>query len=334
MEQVMISLKDVAAELDLSVSVVSRALNPSPDANARVAEKTRQRILEACQRLGYRHNRMAEFVKRRRFPGIGVFLPRKANSLIANLIFGISEEAGDKDFPLLIHTGMDEESYRKFMLNNLDLSAGGIITYSVLQYHQPGLQELLQEYCDNGGKVLILNDCTAAGYTKLYMDEYYGGQLAADMLLRAGCRNFFCLGEELCEEKHSSSNSVNQMRYEGFREQLQKHGAECRSVASIETLTATLQKTPGSGVFAVSDLHALALMQRTEAAGLRAPEDFKLTGYDDMDWSGPVGLSSIRQPFCEEGRRAAAKIMEMIYGWGEKDEALLPCAVPRKTTEC
>ena len=188
----MFSLKDIAAELDLSVSVVSRSLNPAPDANARVSEKTRQRVLEACQRLGYRRNHAAEFVKRRRLPAIGVFIPRAANSLIANLLFGISEEAGRKDFPLLIHTGMDETSYWEFMHNNLDLAASGIITYSATQYHQPSNQELLKKYSSNGGKVLILNDRTVEGYTKLYIDEFAGGRLAAKMLMDSGCCNFFC----------------------------------------------------------------------------------------------------------------------------------------------
>ena len=88
----MTSLKDIAAELNLSVSVVSRVLNPAPDAHAKVAPRTRARVLEACQRMGYRRNRTAEFVKRRRFPGIGVFIPQTANTLTANLLFGISED--------------------------------------------------------------------------------------------------------------------------------------------------------------------------------------------------------------------------------------------------
>ena len=324
----MVSLKDVAAELGLSVSVVSRALNPVPDANARVSEKTRKLVVETCQRMGYRRNRVAECVKRKRFPAIGVFIPKTANSLIANLLFGISEEAGSKDFPLLIHTGMNEASYRDFLNNNLDLAASGIITYSAIQYHQPGILTLLEQYCASGGKVLILNDRTVEGYTKLYMDEFAGGRLAAEMLIASGCRNFFCFN---CEVP-SYASSVNQMRYAGFCAELNEKGAECRLVTSFDEFPGLLEKTPGSGVFAVSDLNALKLMQIAGAAGLRAPEDFKLVGYDDMEWSEAMGLSTIQQPFKEEGVRAAAKIIGMIYGRDNGDELFTPCAIPRKTT--
>ena len=323
----MVSLKDIANELGLSVSVVSRALNPVPDANARVSEKTRALVLETCQRLGYRRNRVAEFVKRRRFPAIGIFLPRTANSLIANLLFGISEEAGSKDFPLLIHTGMDETSYLEFIHNNLDLAASGIITYSATQYHQPSNQDLLKKYCANGGKVLILNDCTIKGYTKLYIDEYKGGRLAAEMLIDSGCRNFICFNNETV----AYAASVNQMRYEGFCSKLCEKGAACHLCNSQEELLMLLKKVSDCGVFAVSDSLAMNILQYTSNFGLRVPDNFKLVGYDDMEWSATMGLSTIRQPFREEGRRAAAKIIEMIYGKEEKDEVFMPSAVARRT---
>ena len=324
----MVSLKDIAAELNLSVSVVSRALNPAPDANARVSEKTRMLVLETCQRMGYRRNRIAEFVKRRRFPAIGVFIPRTANSLIAKLLFGISEEAGSKDFPLLIHTGMDENSYWEFMHNNLDLAASGIITYSATQYHKSSNLDLLKKYSSNGGKVLILNDCTVKDYTKLYMDEYEGGRLAADMLMASGCQNFICFNNE----EFSFAASVTQMRYEGFCGWLHNKGASCLLCKKIEEIPALLKNNSKCGVFAVSDSLAMNIINLASASGLRAPEDFKLVGYDDMEWSEIMGLSTIHQPFREEGRQAAVKIIEMIYGKNVEDEIFTPRAILRKTT--
>ena len=323
----MVSLKDIAAELNLSISVVSRALNPAPDANAKVASKTKKLVLDTCERMGYRRNRMAEFVKRRRFPGIGVFLPKSANSLVANLIFGISEEAGSKDFPLLIHTGMDVDSYSDFMHNNLELAAGGIITYSGAQYQQPGVQKLLEQYCKEGGKVLILNDCTVQGYTKLYMDEFAGGKLAAQMLIDSKCQKFFCYRGEFVP------GSVTQMRYEGFSAKLAKVGASCQLVDKLVDLPKIIKQNPACGVFTVSDSYALLLMQLAAKESLQAPDNFKLVGYDDMDWASSIGLSTIQQPFRQEGKRAAAKIIEMIYGREELDEILIPTTVSRFTTK-
>ena len=93
-----------------------------------------------------------------------------------------------------------------------------------------------------------------------------------------------------------------------------------------------LKKVSDCGVFAVSDSLAMNILQYTSNFGLRVPDNFKLVGYDDMEWSATMGLSTIRQPFREEGRRAATKIIEMIYGKEEKDEVFMPSAVARKTT--
>ena len=74
------------------------------------------------------------------------------------------------------------------------------------------------------------------------------------------------------------------------------------------------------------------IINLASASGLRAPEDFKLVGYDDMEWSEIMGLSTIHQPFREEGRQAAVKIIEMIYGKNVEDEIFTPRAISRKTT--
>jgi LacI family sucrose operon transcriptional repressor len=214
------------------------------------------------------------------------------------------------------------------MHNNLELAAGGIITYSATQYQQHGIQKLLEQYCKEGGKVLILNDSTVKDYTKLYMDEFAGGRLAAQMLIESNCQNFFCFrGEEV-------ENSVTQMRYEGFSSKLRENGAICHLVDNLFEIPEFVKKTPSSGVFTVTDTYAITLMQLAYQEGISAPDDFKLVGYDNLDCSAILGLSTIHQPFREEGRIAANKIIQMIYGNEEKDEIIIPSAIVRKTTLC
>lgn len=325
----MTALKDIAAELNLSVSVVSRALNPLPDTHARVSEATRRKVQEAASRLGFRRNRNAEFMKRHRSPAIGVFLPEITDSLIANLIFGISEEAARADFPLCIHTGWNEQRFLDFIKINMERAASGIIAYSAQQYRHPELQHLLTQYCKEGGKLLLLNDCTVADHPVLCMDEQAGGSAAADLLLQSGCSAFRCLCPGLL---NGDDKSIRALRWNGFRQRLEQCG---RTAAADPDLNATvdfLHRNPGCGIFCTSDAVALQLLRLAWASGLETPRDYKLVGYDNADWTAGLDISSIHQPFREEGRRAAVKLIQMIYGHSEDSELLTPTAMRRGST--
>ena len=138
----MTSLKDIAQELGLSVSVVSRALNPNPDANARIAPHTLRLISETAARMGYRRNHAAEFMRRKRSAAIGVFVPEFSNRLIADLILGLHEEANRAGFSLQLHSGLDAASYRSFLADHNSLASTGIISYSPRQYHFPEQEEI------------------------------------------------------------------------------------------------------------------------------------------------------------------------------------------------
>ena len=95
----MVKLKDIADALGVSLTVVSRVLNPKPDKYGFVAEATRELVLKKAAEMGYRRNRSAEFLARGgRSANIGVFLPLTANSLIAELIMGISEGSNRHGF--------------------------------------------------------------------------------------------------------------------------------------------------------------------------------------------------------------------------------------------
>ncbi|MBE6357280.1 MAG: LacI family transcriptional regulator [Lentisphaerae bacterium] len=328
----MISLKDIAAELNISISVVSRVLNPVPDANARISEATRKKVLETASRLGYRRNRAAEFMKRNRLGVIGVFIPDIADALIANLLFGIAAKAEMLDFPLEIHPGLCESSYTEFMRRHCAQAASGIISYSTAQYHHPEIGSLLDEYCGNGGKLLILNDVTCEKYTTVAMDEVKGGALAAEMLAENPCR-------EYCFVNDSKSQDANQLlprRGQGFFQYMDSKALNARQISADEELVSLLRASvPAApvGFFAGYDMLAMKIINQAGAMGKIAGRDFKLVGYDDLPVAGAIkpGLSTIGQPFREEGMLAVEKLVRMIYGSVEKNELLVPYKVKRET---
>ena len=327
----MVSMQDIASDLGISQSVVSRALNPSPDANARIAESTRKRILEAASHLGYRRNRLAEFMKRKRSATIGVFIPEMANSLIADLIFGISGQANDEGFPISIHVGMCMNSYVQFIRESCDKTLSGIITYSAVEYFHPEAEKVLQEYKDNGGKVLILNNITLNKYVNLSMDERYGGELAAEALLKNNCSNYFHLGSR----DITVNNTISPLRNRGFADRLEKEKIKAGSFTKCEDVFNFIMRHPEKlcGVFSGTDCKALQLINLGRVHGLEAGHDYKLVGYDNIDFADKISpaLTTIAQPFRKQGNQAVRKIIKMIYNKKQQNEFVKPELIRRET---
>ena len=191
----MASLKDIAKKTGFSISVVSRVLNPRPDRNARVSEKTRRLITKAARGMGFRRNRFAESIKRGRAPTIGVFLPKVPNRLVADLLIGISEEAAHQDYPLSLCFSITLAGYRKFIRNTVDIPHSGITTYPYFSLGSKFTKEI-ENFKERGRNMLLLNTSVSVKNVPVVaIDNYYGGQCAAWHLIQQKCKEFISFHE-------------------------------------------------------------------------------------------------------------------------------------------
>ena len=125
----MVSLSDIARDVKLNVSVVSRALSPNPQQNAKVKPETRERILQTAQRLNYVPNRQASFMGRKGNATIFCFMPLTSDRLTADLMYGISEAARRENFPVTFFQGSVCEDFRKFFSGLDDSTHSGVISF-------------------------------------------------------------------------------------------------------------------------------------------------------------------------------------------------------------
>ena len=328
----MVRLKDIAEDVGVSVSAVSRTLNPKPDRNAYVSDELRGKILKSADSFGFKRNRMAEFLKRGRSSAIGVFIPGTSNRLVADLLLGISQEAAQLDFPLNFYFGTtpdNSEEYERFIANAMGRSSSGIITYfyTHASWRRDKILAMIGDYNANGGHTLFLNtyaDCL--GMPRLYNDDALGGKLAAERLASRKP------GKLLCE------NSIFPERTKGFTQEAARRGYEA-VLYELENFASTFKKAlrgAGAlplGVFACTDLGAYEIMTQVRKTGLPLGEDVLLVGYDDLEFCEftEPKLTTVRQNFKLEGRRAVQKLVNMIYGKHEEDEAVAPTLVIRET---
>ena len=328
----MVTLRQIADRTGFHVSVVSRALNKNPD--KRVAPKTRLLIEKTARELGYRPNRAAEFLRRGSAPTIGVFLPRIANRLMADLVFGMAECAEEEGFPLSFSFGMTPDCYARFVEKTSGSSYCGIITYPYdddMRYSQDQrIQTVLDRFQSEGGKVVLVYSLKEIpGITTVSVDDYEGGRLVAERLLAKSCQSLFLV------EPHFK-------RAEGFLDAMHAAKKDVRVLSadhsSMEELasvfrTVTPDKLP-IGVFAAcGDKHAVKVMAVVKETQLRLGSDVLLIGYNDHRLSAELSpsLTSIHQPFEELGRLAVKKIINLVYDREEESQQIKPYLVERES---
>jgi DNA-binding LacI/PurR family transcriptional regulator len=73
-----------------------------------------------------------------------------------------------------------------------------------------------------------------------------------------------------------------------------------------------------TAVFAASDVQALGVLDAARILGIRVPNELSVVGFDDIGISAYVGLTTVRQPLFESGRRGGELLLQMLAGAGQQ----------------
>jgi LacI family transcriptional regulator, galactose operon repressor len=323
----MVRLVEIAEEAGFSVPVISRALSPNPHKDTRMAAATKTHIREVAKRMGYRPNRQAEFLKRGQNPVIGCFLPSRADSLLAKLMKGISEEAEKNHFPLAFYFDTTRDSYLEFIERSQKSKNCGIITYPYFKLDAEA-EAVISDYQKNGGKIVLIEGGSSHwqwhNCTSVSVDHYYGGKLAAEHLLKRNIENFV-----IHEYKHLPERTL------GFTETIQKAQKEVEVFNSFTNLIEKIKTTKKYpiGVFIPSDSEAVNLICELQRNNIDVGKDILIIGYDDLYLSQHVSpaLTTVSQPFSEVSRLAVRKLIDNIYGVPSKSTLIKPELIIRRS---
>ena len=326
----MVRLVDIARELQLDVSVVSRALNPKPDKNAVVKTETRNRIRAAAAKMGYCPNRQAVFLKKGRNATLLCYLPGSADRLVADLMFGISEEAAREGFPLTIFNGCNTGDFSSFLARAMAAGHSGLLTYPPGKMDDTARQAF-DKYLQQGGKVLMLNAISNSiekplnlihpNLVRLDVDDAYGVALAARHLAERKCRKV----------RYEGSSMTHRIRQ--FAEESAGLGLECGKL-DYDELAELVKGHAPVGVFVSRDADGLNVLNRLMIKGFHIGKDVLLVSFDDHSQSvySIPSLTSVHQPTREEGRLAVKKLISMIFGNDEKNETIRPYLMVRESS--
>ncbi len=162
-----------------------------------------------------------------------------------------------------------------------------------------------------------------------------GGALATEYLLKLGHRRVAYVGDAF---PSPTGFSTSQKRYEGYQQALYKHsvplnpdyvqlGEHDKEVAYELTMTLLHLSQPPTAIFCMSDIQALACLAAIRDAGLKVPQDISLIGFDDIEISALMGLTTVRQ-HLEEAGYLAMKLMLRLAEEPYVEQATLRKVVP------
>jgi DNA-binding LacI/PurR family transcriptional regulator len=332
------TIRDVAKKAGVGIGTVSRVLNNSP----KVAEKTRQIVQDAINELGFRPNSLARQLPRKtRLRNIGVITqPFIAYQAFAERMRGIqlalyelesqcemvlynvrSLEHFDEQLSIILQTATVEG----LIVIDLDLSDEQITLLRTSNMPFVGINHFRQR------------DWPCIG-----ADNVEGGRIAARYLIELGHRQIGYVGDTF---KDDFGFQTSAERLKGFREVLdQAHlplppeyvrlGVHDYAVAKTLASELLALPNPPTAIFAMCDLQALACLDAAREAGLQVPDMLSVIGFDDLEMSHHVGLTTVRQHFERSGQMALRHLLALMHDDPPPPTPQLPAleVVERHTT--
>lgn len=313
-----IDIRRVAAEAEVSIATVSRVFN-QPE---RVNGKTRHRVLEVAERLGYRPNPLGQRLRKGRTEAVGLVIAtppgRSADAFFLELVAGLGDGLGEAGLDLLVttcHSHADELAHYRRLVEGQRVDA---LVVARTRQRDDRIDYLLSQ--DIPFVVHGRSEPTRQPFPFLDMDGEQGFYNATRHLLGLGHTRIAMIGAppDLNFARH---------RLNGFRSAMREAGLEVRSewvrqgdlsedggYRQAQELLALSE--PPSAVLCANDLMALGVFHALRERGLRAGHEVSVVGYDDIaaaQYTDPP-LTTLRQPFREMGRRLVDFLLECMNG--------------------
>jgi DNA-binding LacI/PurR family transcriptional regulator len=318
------SMADVAREAGVSGQTVSRVVNGRHN----VEDATRERVLDAMRRVGYRPNSAARALRNGQFHSIGVIMSTLASVGNSRTLHGISSAAVARGYSITLmpvgHTTQGEVTGAFSRLN--EQLVDGVVV--LIDEHELDHSEI---ELPHALPVVVIDSNPRSDYPMVDTDQAQGAALATTHLLDLGHETVW----HLAGPPHSYAA---EHREKSWRATLNARGRPVPEVLvgdwsaeSGHALGATLATDPAvTAVFAANDQMALGLLRALHEHGRIVPDEVSVVGFDDTDEAAHFWppLTTIRQSFDEVGRRAVdALLAEITSTEGEVTATSVPTAL-------
>ncbi len=300
-----ITIYDLARELDISAATVSRGLQNNPT----VSKKTRKRIHDLAQSLGYRSNHFARNLRRQRTHTIGVIVPRLNSYFMSAVISGMEHVASKSGFNLII--SQSSENAAKEKANAATMFANRVDGLLVSLAYDADDSNHFDIFLQKKIPVIFFDRIPEDNqHTKVLIDNKKAAWEATMHLVKQGCKRVVHITAP-------SRRNVYLDRIEGYKKALNDVDLSFSEDliiynnlsydAGIEAAEFICRMKPmPDGVFVANDNCAVSCMSTLKEAGIRIPQDIAFVGFNKDPVSRVIEphLTTINYPGYEIGEAA------------------------------
>ncbi|OCB77462.1 LacI family transcriptional regulator [Flavobacterium piscis] len=308
------TLKQIAKELGVSVSTVSKALNDSPE----ISEQTKVKIKEYAKLKNYKPNVIGLNLKNRKTKTIGVIIPNILNSFFAKVFSGIEKVADKKGYNVI--TCISNESLEK-EIHTLEMLSNGTIDGFILSVSQEA--QKLQDYSHfsaiiNDGTPIVMFDRIAdeVECDKVVVDDFDSALNSTQHLINLGCKNIALISSV-------DNLSVGKLRADGYLKALADNNIPVNEKIILRTDSEDDMKAKIDAIFdnkidaifALDENDSVAALRVSLKKGYKVPEDISIIGFADGILASrrlSPSLTTVSQHGIEIGEVAAKQLIKRL----------------------
>ncbi len=317
-----VTLKQIAKELDVSISTVSKSLRDSPE----ISEDTRLKVQAFAKLYNYKPNNIALSLKNKKTKTIGIIIPEIVHHFFATVISGIEQVANECGYNVIVC--LSDESFDKEVIN-MEMLANGSTDGFIMSLSKETQQKKdfhhLQEVINQGMPVVLFdrisNDIMC---DKVIIDDQLAAYEATNFLISKGLKKIALLTTV-------DYVSVGKLRTDGYLNVLHDHGIEVDESLIIriedtehcdEKINELLENQSIDAILAVNELFAVTAIKLAMSKGIKIPEDLSVVAFTDgiiSKYSTPT-ITTISQNGIKMGRKAAEMLIKRLELEDEEDE--------------
>jgi LacI family transcriptional regulator len=312
------TIKELAKELNLSFSTVSKALRDSHE----ISNNTKQTVLEKAKELNYQVNPFASSLRNQKTKTIAVVIPEVVNDFFGPVINGIESIAQEKGYHVLIYL-THEDLQKEINITRLLQSGrvdGVMISISAQTDDNKHLETLKEK-----GIPMVFFDRVVSEISgpKVITNDFRSSFQATEHLINIGCKKIAFLSI-------SKNLSISDKRTQGYLEALRKYNIafdsdllvfyDINNSTNFESVKKLLGKSDRpDAIFASVENLAILCYEVSKVLNLRIPEDIKILCFSNLKTVNLLNppMTTITQPAFEIGRESADILFKLIEKKGE-----------------
>lgn len=308
-----VTIYDIARELNISATTVSRGLQDHPT----ISKKTKKKIFDLAERLGYRSNHFARSLRNQKTNTFGIIVPRLNSHFMSSVIAGIENAANEQGYSLLIAQSSESSAKEASSVRTMfDSRVDGLLVS--LAVDTADLSHFDHFFKKNIPVIFFDRVMQHENSVNILIDNRQAAYNATRHLIEQGCRKIMHITAPVLQ-------NVYKDRLKGYKEALSEYKIRFREEYVVITdlsqeagaevaKTILKMKTLPDSVFAANDSCAVGCMLALKEQGIRIPQDIAFVGFNNDPVTKVIEphLTTINYSGYEMGQVAARHLINHV----------------------